>query len=220
MDIHLKTKTCELCEQFHIQHHFSSPYYPQGNGQVEASNKTIVKILKKTVNDAGRDWHIQLNPALWAYRTSIRTPTGATPFALVFGTEAILPIEVEIPLLRVSLKGLTNEEDYRQSRLHELEMLEERRKNSLNHLQAYQKRLCRSYNKKVMVRKFDIGDLVLMQNPKNQADREKPGKFEPNWLGLYIIISSFGSGAYQLETPEGEQLTEPINSLHLQKFYA
>lgn len=61
----------ELCEKFHIQHRFSTPYYPQGNGQVEASNKNILIILKKMVNDAGYDWHVQLNPALWAYRTSI-----------------------------------------------------------------------------------------------------------------------------------------------------
>jgi hypothetical protein len=104
---------------------------------------------------------------------------------------------------------------YRQSWLQELEMLEERRQNSLNHLQAYQNRLYRNYNKKFMVKNFNIGDLVLMQNPKNQADREKPRKFEPNWLGPYIIISSFGSGVYQLTTLDGEQLTEPINSLHL-----
>ena len=54
----------ELCEKFHIIHHFSSIYYPQGNGQAEATNKTIINILKRTVNDIGRDWHLQLNPAL------------------------------------------------------------------------------------------------------------------------------------------------------------
>lgn len=110
----------ELCERFHIQHYSSSPYYLQGNDQAEVSNKTIIKILKKTVNDVGRDWHIQLNPALWAYHASIRAPSGATPFALVFGAEAIFPIKVEIPSLQVSLKGLTDDEEYRQSCLHEL----------------------------------------------------------------------------------------------------
>lgn len=196
------------------------PYYPQGNGQAKASNKTIIKILKKTVNDAGHDWHIQLNPTSWAYHTSIRTPTGATPFALVFISKAIMPIKVEIPSLWVSLKGLIDDEEYRQSQLHELEMLEECKHNALNHLQAYQNRLCCSYNKRVMVRKFDIGDFVLMQNPKNQSDREKLGKFEPNWLGPYIITSSFNYGSYQLATLDDEQLTEPINNLHLRKFYA
>lgn len=84
----------DLCENFHITQHCSSIYYPQGNGQAEASNKNILKILHKTVSKSGREWHLQLNPALWAYRTSIRTPTGATPFSLVYGTEEVLPIEV------------------------------------------------------------------------------------------------------------------------------
>lgn len=52
------------------------------------------------VNDVGRDWHSQINLALWAYQTNIRTPTGATPYALVYGSEAILPIEVEIVMPR------------------------------------------------------------------------------------------------------------------------
>ena len=79
------------------------------------------------MNDAGKDWHVQLNPALWAYRTNIRTPTGATPYSLVYGSEAILPLEVEIPSLRVSLKGLIPDEEYRVNRLQELELLDERR---------------------------------------------------------------------------------------------
>lgn len=107
----------ELCDKFHIIHHSSSIYYPQGNGQAEATNKTIINILKKTVNDIGRDWHLQLNPTLWAYRTSVRTPTGATPFSLVYGCEAILPLEVEIPSLRVTLRDVLSDKDYRVARL-------------------------------------------------------------------------------------------------------
>lgn len=76
----------ELCENFYIQHRFSTPYYPQGNGQAEASNKTILKILKKTVNEVRNDWRIQLNLALWAYRTSVCTPTRETPYCLVYGS--------------------------------------------------------------------------------------------------------------------------------------
>lgn len=45
----------ELCEKFQLEHNFTTPYYPQGNDQAEVSNKTIIKILKKTVNDVGHD---------------------------------------------------------------------------------------------------------------------------------------------------------------------
>ena len=61
---------------------------------------------------------------------------------------------------------------------------------------------------------------MLRENPKNQQHREHKGKFEPNWLGPYIITIVFGFGAYQLSTSEGKKPAEPINVLHLKKFYA
>lgn len=114
-----------MCTKYKIYHGYSSIYHPQGNGQEDASNKTIVKNLQKTINDTGQDWNLQLNPALWAYRTSVCAPTSATPYSLVYGVEAILPIEIEIPSLRVSLQGIIDYENYRISRQHELEMLDE-----------------------------------------------------------------------------------------------
>lgn len=132
------------------------------------------------VNDVGKDWHVQLNLALWAYKTSIQTPTGATPYSLVYGSEAIIPLEEEIPSLRVSLKGLIPNEEYRVSRLHELELLDEKRQHANDHLKAYQQQICRSYNHRVIPRVVKVTDLVLKENPINQQDREKKGKFEPN----------------------------------------
>ena len=75
------------------------------------------------------------------------------------------------------------------------------------------------YDKKIHPHEFQIGELVLRENPKNQQHRVQKGKLEPNWLGPYIIIAIFGSSTYQLSTFEGEELVEPINVLHLNKFY-
>ena len=118
------------------------------------------------------------------------------------------------------MHGLVTDDDYRVSRLQELELLDERRQAAYDHLRVYQKRMSRGYNKKVRHREFQVGDLVLRENPKNQSHQERKGKFEPNWLGPFVITATFGSGAYQLSTTEGEQLREPINVLHLKKFYA
>ena len=79
--------------------------------------------------------------------------------------------------------------------------------------------MSRQYKKKMKPREFQIGDLVLRENPRNQTVREKKGKFEANWLGPYVITFVFGSGAYQLSTSDGEVLDTPINSIHLKKFY-
>ena len=70
------------------------------NGTVKAANKNLVKIIKKMVEKHG-NWHEQLPLALWAYCTSVRTSTGATPYSLVYGMEAVLPVEIEIPSLRI-----------------------------------------------------------------------------------------------------------------------
>jgi len=66
------------------------------NGAVEAANKNIKKIIQK-MTISYKDWHDMLPFALFGYRTSVRTSTGATPYSLVYGTEAVLPFEVEIP---------------------------------------------------------------------------------------------------------------------------
>ena len=104
--------------------------------------------------------------------------------------------------------------------IQELETLDECRKATFDHIRAYQKCMSTQYNKKVHPHEFQVGDLLLRENLKNQQHREQKGKFKPNKLDPYIIIATFGSGAYQLSTPEGEELAEPINVLHLKKFYA
>src|SRR4051812_5839887 len=98
----------ELCESFKIEHHNSSPYRPKMNGAVEAANKNIKKIVQKMVVTY-KDWHEMLPFALHGYRTSVRTSTGATPFSLVYGMEAVLPVEVEIPSLRILMETKLSE---------------------------------------------------------------------------------------------------------------
>ena len=117
------------------------------------------------------------------------------------------------------MHGLITDEDHRAMRIQELETLDERRKAAFDHMRAYQKRMSTQYNKKVHPREFQVGDLVLKENRKNQQNREQKGKFEPNWLGPYVNTIAFGSGAYHLSILEGEELAQPINILHLKKFY-
>eukprot|EP01018_Ginkgo_biloba_P037608 Gb_07526 [translate_table: standard] len=129
-------------------------------------------------------------------------------------------MEIELPSLRISLRDLIDDEAYRVARLQELELLDERRLNALNYLKAYQKRLRRRYNQNIKAREFEVGDLVLKENQKNtNKDREKKGKFEPNWLGPYVVIAKYGSGAYKLATQDGRELAEPMNIMHLKYFH-
>ncbi|RVX14292.1 hypothetical protein CK203_011130 [Vitis vinifera] len=79
---------------------YSTPRYPQSNGQAEATNKTLITALKKRLEQAKGKWVEELPGVLWAYRTTPRRPTGNTPFALAYGMDAIIPTEIGLPTIR------------------------------------------------------------------------------------------------------------------------
>lgn len=81
------------------------------NGAVEAANKNIKKTIQKMTENY-KDWHKKLPFALYGYRTSIHNSTGESPFVLVYGTKAILPIEVEIPSLQVVVEANLEEAEW------------------------------------------------------------------------------------------------------------
>ena len=127
-----------MCDRFGIQLHHSLPYYPQGNEQAEVTNKTLIKILKKTCeSNKFSDWPEKLIDALWAYRTSIQTPTGQTLYALTFKMEAVLPYEIFLPSLRVQLDQEVSESEHQEVLLAQLELLDEKRLRAAEHVQVY-----------------------------------------------------------------------------------
>nr|XP_027098845.1 uncharacterized protein LOC113718125 [Coffea arabica] len=101
----------KLCEKFHFKQYNSSMYYAAANGLAEAFNKTLCNLLKKIVDKSKRDWHLRIGEALWAYQTTFRTPMEATPYALVYGVETVLPLECQIPSLRIAIQEELSEED-------------------------------------------------------------------------------------------------------------
>ncbi|XP_070009863.1 uncharacterized protein [Nicotiana sylvestris] len=107
-------------------HRNSTPYRPKANGAVEAANKNIKNILRKTIQSS-RQWNEQLPFALLGYRTTMRTSVGVTPYLLVYGTEAVIPAEVEIPLLRTIVEGEIEDSEWVKTRLEQLTLIDEKR---------------------------------------------------------------------------------------------
>nr|GEU82332.1 reverse transcriptase domain-containing protein [Tanacetum cinerariifolium]GEW04275.1 reverse transcriptase domain-containing protein [Tanacetum cinerariifolium] len=82
-------------KRYGINHCFSTSYHPQTSGQVENTNRALKRILEKTVKDNHAIWSRKLDDALWAFRTAYKTPTGTTPYKLIYGKNYHLPFKIE-----------------------------------------------------------------------------------------------------------------------------
>ncbi|GKB15920.1 reverse transcriptase domain-containing protein [Tanacetum coccineum] len=93
---HFSNKIMEkTMKRYGVNHRFSTSYHPQTSGQVENTNRALKRILEKTVKDNPAIWSRKLDDALWAFRTTYKTPTGTTPYKLIYGKNCHLPFEIE-----------------------------------------------------------------------------------------------------------------------------
>nr|XP_028964685.1 uncharacterized protein LOC114827163 [Malus domestica] len=143
----------------------SSPYYPQSNGQAEASNKILVNIIKMMVIDSPEKWHERLGNTLWAYRTSKRAGTGTTPYALTFGQDAVLPMKINASSVRIQNQFGLHSEEYIEAMCQGIEDLDAARIEALNQIQEGKRAVARAYNKKVVsdafMKRVQSGDRVV-----------------------------------------------------------
>ena len=115
-------------EAYHIKNNRSTPYYSQENGQAEATNRVILKILKKMKHEYRGKWSSHLTDVLWAYRSSLKTATRFSPFSFVYGTEVISLVVLTIPTSRMIVEEIQEDMDdiHTKGRLADLEGLEEK----------------------------------------------------------------------------------------------
>ena len=115
------------CCDLGITNRYSTPAYPQGNGQAEVVNKVIVNGLKKRLDDVKEKWMEELSHVLWIYETTPRRSIGETHFSMTYGVEAVIPLETGFPTLRTSSFNSSDNNGLLEK---SLDFIEERRENA------------------------------------------------------------------------------------------
>lgn len=205
----------DFCQNLGIELKYCSPAHPQSNGQVEAANKTVKRLLKTRLGAKKGAWVDELSGVLWAYRTTHKTATGETPFALAFGHEAVVPAEVGTTTHRTDH---FNEQENDEQICLNLDLLMERREQAAERSVTYQQRVARYYNQKVNIRQFRVGDWVLRRVNQSTKDSTQ-GVLGPNWEGPYRVKQIAGPGAYKLVRADGHEVKRPWNAAHLRKYF-
>ncbi|KAG7529819.1 Ribonuclease H-like superfamily, partial [Arabidopsis suecica] len=173
----------------------ATPYHPQKSGPVEISNREIKAILEKTVGITRKDWSAKLDDALWTYRTTFKTPIGATPFNLLYGKSCHLHVELEykamwaVKLLNFDIKIAE------EKRLIQLNDLNEIRLEAYESSKIYKERTKSFHDKKIVSRGFKVGDQVLLFNSRL---RLFPGKLKSRWSGPFSVTTVRPYGAITL----------------------
>jgi ribonuclease HI len=185
----------QFSQELGIHNHYSSPGHPQANGLVEVTNRSLLKLIKTRLEGAKGLWPKELPSVLWAYRTTVRIPTGETPFRMTYGSEAVVPVEIGLTTLRTSTYD--NQQNEEQLRLN-LDLIDEVRETAEARMKRYQEKMARHYNSKVKPIQFSVGDLVLRRVTLATKDPSQ-GKLGPNWEGPYKVIETRRPGTYHLE---------------------
>ena len=170
----------------------------------------MLKIIKTQLEGAKGIRPEELPSVLWAYSTTAKTRIGETPFRLAYGSEAVIPTEVELTSYRV--------ENYDENMNDEamclqLNLVDEVRATTKQRLARYQDLMAKHYNSKVRHRDFQVIDLVLRKVTSTTRDPSQR-KLGPNWKGPYRITSWQKKGTYHLETLDGQKLHHPWNTEH------
>ena len=177
----------------------SSPYYAQANGQTESSNKTLIKLIKKKIEENPRRWHEVLSEALWAHRISSPSATKVTPFELVYGQEAVLPIEVNLDAYRLAKQNDLSVVIYHDLMMDNIDEVTHVRLKALKEIEKDKARVAKAYNKKVKSKSFQVGELVWKTILPIGSKSNRFGKCLPNWKGPCKVIKVIFGNTYLLE---------------------
>ncbi|XP_060170544.1 uncharacterized protein LOC132601479 [Lycium barbarum] len=163
-------------------------------------------------------WHEQFPNALLGYRMIVQTSTWATRYLFIYGTEAVIPAEAEIPSLRIIQKAELDNAEWVRNQYEQLALINEKRMIVVCHDQLDLQRMACAFNKRVRARLFQIGQMVRKRVFPHQDKYKR--KFSPNWQSPYVIRKVLSGGAVILAEMDGQEWPKAINSDAIKLYYA
>ena len=194
-----------VLQLFGVQKLRTSPYHPQTDGQVERFNRTLKGMLTTYVNDDHNDWDLHLQLALFAYRTSVHSSSGVSPFKAVYGREAVSPLTLTGVPSAVARGVPGNYCDELE------ETLDKVHKHVASNIRQAQKRQKMVYDNatKVESTQLEAGDWVWLNS--KAISTKKSRKFHKEWTGPYVIIRRLGRVNYHIKPAEGKGRTKVVH---------
>jgi hypothetical protein len=162
----------EFAKLYKIKLLNSSPYYAQANGQADSSNKTLIKLIKKKIEKNLRRWHKVLSEALWAHRISRHGATKVTPFELVYGQEAVLPIEVNLDAYKLTKQNDLSAVVYHDLIMDNIDEVTNVRLKALKEIEKNKARVAKAYNKKSQEQILPNGRISVENNTTNWIEEQ------------------------------------------------
>ena len=166
----------KLCAEVGVKQVFASVEHLQTNGQVESANRVLLRGLKRRLEKAKGAWAEEVPRIMWAYHTTPQSSTMEKPFSLVYGSDAMIPVEIHESSPRY--QSFVAEESNEERRVN-LDLLDEAREEARIKAEAVKRRVEHQYSSKVKPRQFQVVDLVM----RKAHPYELENKLSPKWTG-------------------------------------
>jgi len=167
--------------------------------------------LKRRLEKAKWTWAEEVPRIVWAYHTTPQSTTRETPFNLGYGSDAMIPIEIQENSPR--FENFVAEESNEERKVN-LDLLDEVKEKARIKVEALKRRVEYKYSSKLRPRQFQVTDLVMRKAHPYQLEN----KLSPKWTGPFRVIEAIGNGAHMFETLKGDAIPRTWNATNL-KFY-
>ena len=211
----------ELASRYHIPVICTTAYHPQGNGMVERGHLPLVTALVKTCEGNASKWPLKLHLVLWADRITTKWMTGKSAFQLVYGYDAVLPVELAVTSWHVfDWESVRSTEELLVMRSRQLEQRDDDLGIAADKLKESHLHGKEAYNEGARVHSehLCVGEFVLLYDSGRLKQHATERKFQEHWSEPYKIHQAFDSGSYQLAELDGMVIDDVISGDRLKIF--